>query len=400
MKGPSVAIVLASIDARAAIAASVRGFLHDLGDRGRLIVVGRCIAGRSVELATAGRFSPRRGRDALAPGSLAPVLWREGLLASDAEIVAFSTAQMLPRPGHLDALFAPMKHHAASAVGGPIAAGRDLSAVDRARCTHAPVRELLCRRCPRSATFDPPGDNAAYVRRDLDLVADSWRSGFWEIDVHRRLRALGRPIAIAHQAVVDFAGGCSLGGAMSHRLAHARRFGSGRAEGRRAGRQAGPVGGGSGGPAAPVVEDLWESARPWGADRPLAPRSPVSGGASLSLVAGRGSGGDPGAREGPGGVTARPESSRPTPWGDNGHFALNPTERWHAWTRTAREPVTSGILVVGVGSIGAQRAWAVKAARGSSLIAVVDADPARARARGRATGRSLPSRRSTTNASR
>jgi predicted dehydrogenase len=39
-----------------------------------------------------------------------------------------------------------------------------------------------------------------------------------------------------------------------------------------------------------------------------------------------------------------------------------------------------GVLVVGVGSLGAQRAAAVKAARGLRLVAVVDADPAQARA--------------------
>jgi hypothetical protein len=227
MKGPSVAIVLASIDARATIAASVRGFLDDLGDRGRLIVADGSRDG-SAELARA--VSSRVEVVTLPPGSLAPVLWREGMLASDAEIVAFSTAQMMPHPGHLDALLAPMTNDVASAVGGPIAAGRDLSAVDRAMYLLRYANYLPP--VPESATFDPPGDNAAYLRRDLDLVADSWRSGFWEIDVHRRLRALGRPIATAHQAVVEFVGGCSLGGAMSHRLAHARRFGSGRAEGR------------------------------------------------------------------------------------------------------------------------------------------------------------------------
>ena len=39
-----------------------------------------------------------------------------------------------------------------------------------------------------------------------------------------------------------------------------------------------------------------------------------------------------------------------------------------------------GVLVVGVGSIGARRAAAVKAARGLNLVAVADADPSRARA--------------------
>ena len=227
MSGPRVAIVLASIDASATIAASVRAFRAQLGDRGRVIVAD----------------GSRDGSDGIAqaesldiqvlkrnPGTLAPVLWREGLLASDAEIVVFSTAQMIPRAGHLAALLGAMDALDASAVGGPIAAAPGLSPVDRAMYLLRYANYLPP--VPESSTFDPPGDNAAYRREALDLVAESWRSGFWEIDVHARLRAIGRRIATEPAAVVEFAGGCTLAGAISHRLAHARRFGSGRSLGK------------------------------------------------------------------------------------------------------------------------------------------------------------------------
>ena len=227
MSGPSVAIVLASIDASATIGASVREFLTQLGDRGRVIVADGSRDG-SAEIAQA--VSAEVQVVDRTPGTLAPVLWREGLVASETEVVVFSTAQMIPRSGHVDALLAALDLLGASAVGGPIAAGRNLSAVDRAMYLLRYANYLPP--VPESSTFDPPGDNAAYLRRDLDLVADSWRSGFWEIEVHRQLRALGRRIATVPTAVVEFAGGCTLGGAIAHRLAHARRFGSGRSEGR------------------------------------------------------------------------------------------------------------------------------------------------------------------------
>lgn len=227
MSEPSVAVVLASIDASATIGPSVRAFLSQLGDRGRVIVADGS-RDNSAEIARS--VSANVQIVDRTPGTLAPVLWREGLLASEAEIVVFSTAQMIPRPGHLDALLGALDRLGASAVGGPIAAGRDLAAVDRAMYLLRYANYLPP--VPASTTFDPPGDNAAYLRRDLELVAHSWRSGFWEIEVHRQLRAIGRSIAIVPEAVVEFAGGCTLGGAITHRLAHARRFGSGRAEGR------------------------------------------------------------------------------------------------------------------------------------------------------------------------
>ena len=78
----------------------------------------------------------------------------------------------------------------------------------------------------------PPGDNAMYRRDRLIELADSWRDGFWEAEVHKCLRDHDETLVSAQAAIVDFVGGVSLGPALGHRLAHARRFGAGRVQGR------------------------------------------------------------------------------------------------------------------------------------------------------------------------
>ena len=62
-----------------------------------------------------------------------PELWRDGLLATDADLVAFSTAQMIPRRGWLAALVDRLRSTTGAAgVGGPIEPGRASRATDRA----------------------------------------------------------------------------------------------------------------------------------------------------------------------------------------------------------------------------------------------------------------------------
>ncbi len=65
-------------------------------------------------------------------GRLAPSLWRDGLLATGAKLVALTTAQMIPRRGWIEALKARMRQTGAAGVGGPIAPGPGLGATDRA----------------------------------------------------------------------------------------------------------------------------------------------------------------------------------------------------------------------------------------------------------------------------
>jgi hypothetical protein len=155
---------------------------------------------------------------------LVPELWREGLRAVDADLVAFSTTQMVPRVGWLRALVGRLDESAAWGVGGAIAAGHPLGAVDRAVylqrfLNYGPGMALPAR---------PSGENALYRRDRLAEVEDAWSEGFWEAEVHRRLEGRGATWAAEPSAVVDYAGSTRLGEIARQRVAHARRFGAGR----------------------------------------------------------------------------------------------------------------------------------------------------------------------------
>ncbi len=215
-------VVLAAMEGGPILEASLSAFAAEVAGAGDLIVVDGSRDGISVPDDSRIRLIRR-------PDRLAPELWGIGLESSVAEFVAFSTTQMVPRRGWLAGLVEEVQSRGLAGVGGPIAAGPGLSRVDRALylmrfASYAPP-------VPDSSTFDPPGDNALYRRSALEAVRDSWREGFWEIEVHRSLRSLGVRLGSAPGALVEFLGGASRSRAIAHRVAHARRFGAWRGRG-------------------------------------------------------------------------------------------------------------------------------------------------------------------------
>jgi len=161
-------------------------------------------------------------------GLLAPELWSAGLRAVETPFIAFSTAQMAPLPGWLDALLDGIGGY--EAAGGPIAPATSLSPTDRALYLLRYANDLPS--FPADHTVDPPGDNALYRRDTLMDVESAWGAGFWEVEVHRRLREGGGRTRMALDAVVEFLGGVQFGGALRQRVAHARHYAGDRARGR------------------------------------------------------------------------------------------------------------------------------------------------------------------------
>ena len=159
---------------------------------------------------------------------LVPELWRDGLRAVDADLVAFSTTQMVPRAGWLDGLVSRLVERSAWGVGGAIAAADRLGPVDRA----VYLQRFLMYGPDVPLPARPSGENAAYRRDRLMEVEDAWAEGFWEAEVHRRLEDRGGRWASAPGAVVDYAGSTRLLAMARQRVAHARRFGAIRASGR------------------------------------------------------------------------------------------------------------------------------------------------------------------------
>lgn len=231
-----VAVVVASIEARATIAASLRRFVEEAGARGEVVLVDASSDGTADE---AERTAPSVRVVRQAPGRLAPELWAEGLRVTRAPLVAFSTAQMIPSPGWLAALRDRLEAEGAAVAGGPIEPSRGLSAADRALYLQRYVHYMPPLPEPAGGRVEPPGDNALYRREALAGLEPLWERGFWEVEVHRQLRQRGARLAMAADAVVRFHGGTRLGLAVRQRQAHARHYAADRARQMRHGERLG-----------------------------------------------------------------------------------------------------------------------------------------------------------------
>jgi hypothetical protein len=224
----SVAVVVALTDpATPALRSRLARFADEVGPLGEVLLVDA--SGTSAGQEAAQNLANVRVISRPV-GRLAPVLWRDGLLATDAALVALTTAQMTPRPGWLSALKDQLVLTNAAGVGGPIEPGLGLSRTDQAVAllrysSYFPaINEAFLH-------IDPPGDNALYPRDCLMDVESAWINGFWEVVVHKALRDRGETLVMAESAVVTFEGGIGLRSMTRQRLRHAMRFGSGRSRG-------------------------------------------------------------------------------------------------------------------------------------------------------------------------
>lgn len=218
-----VAVIIASIDARATIHTSLEGFLRETCGRGQVILVDASRDGTANE---AERHFPDVRVIRRAPGRLAPELWRDGLSATEAPLIAFSTAQMVPRTGWLQRLVARLDETGAAVVGGPIEPAEWLSPNDRATYLLRYVNYLGP--LESSVRIEPAGDNSVYRRDCLRGLDGLWSHGFWEVEIHRALQARGERLALAGDAAVEFQGGTYLLASLRQRHAHARHYGASR----------------------------------------------------------------------------------------------------------------------------------------------------------------------------
>lgn len=160
------------------------------------------------------------------PGALVPHHWRDGIDAARGEIVALTIAQMVPAPDWLAKIRALQERF--DVVAGAIEPGSELRPIDWG--------EYFCRYAPDMLAFagreslDLPGDNAAYKRAVLELVRDSYRDGFWEPFVHKRLAANGVIHWQAPELVVFQGRSAGLRAFTAQRLAHGRMYGRQRGE--------------------------------------------------------------------------------------------------------------------------------------------------------------------------
>ena len=166
-------------------------------------------------------------------GALTPVMWGTGLRAATGRVVAFTTAQMQVSAAWAGALLGAINTGVDAGVvgtGGPIALQAPArSARADARADAAMLvrfHAFLPGRWPRvMSAHDIPGDNAAYLRAHLVEHEDLLRSGFWEVEFHRRFARAGKQLLMVPTALATAQGMADLHALREQRYAHGVAFG-------------------------------------------------------------------------------------------------------------------------------------------------------------------------------
>lgn len=160
-------------------------------------------------------------------GRLVPELWADGWRASKGRAVAFLIPECIVRPGWARALLAALAAGAAGA-GGRFSLHASASATDAAVYFLRYSMFSSPERGTREVE-DVAGDNAMYQRVALHRHASTFAEGFWEVDLHRRLRAEGERLVLTGDALAEFGGAPGLLAMAGQRLTHGRHFGAWRA---------------------------------------------------------------------------------------------------------------------------------------------------------------------------
>lgn len=155
------------------------------------------------------------------PGALVPHHWRDGIDLARGKLVALTISQMVPADDWIATIRSELE--TADVVAGAIEPGDRLRIVDWA--------EYFCRYARDMRPFEPretvdlPGDNAAYRRARLESVRELYRDGFWEPEVHRRLRVEGARLRQMPNLVVRQGRSAGFRAFTKQRWLHGRVFG-------------------------------------------------------------------------------------------------------------------------------------------------------------------------------
>lgn len=160
------------------------------------------------------------------PDALVPELWGAGLQAARGGVVAFTTSRFRVSEGWAASLLEALAGGAAGA-GGPVLLARGAGPV--ARAVHLLRYSDFAGPRPAGPVREVPGDNAAYRRRALVRDGGGFADGFWDVEVHRRLRARGEELVWVPEAETRLVGTEGLVSFLRQRFRHGARFGRYRA---------------------------------------------------------------------------------------------------------------------------------------------------------------------------
>jgi hypothetical protein len=156
---------------------------------------------------------------------LIPHLWGQGMAWARGDVVAITTSHFTPATDWLAAIRQAHAHLAAPALGGPIEApAGDVVTWATYFLRYSPY--LAYRK--EQAVADVAGDNASYKRAVLEGCPNLLEDGFWELDVHRRLRAAGKKVVFVPDIHVTLCRSFGFGTFLRQRFRHGRQFGQAR----------------------------------------------------------------------------------------------------------------------------------------------------------------------------
>jgi GT2 family glycosyltransferase len=158
-----------------------------------------------------------------APGSLTPELWSLGMAQSRGDVVAITTTHFAPEPDWASNIRRAHARLDVPAIGGAIVPPRGGRVVEWA--TYFIRYSQYLRYITEQAVPDLPGDNASYKRAVFATHPECLMFGFWEADLHRRLREEGKILMFVPEIRIIQRASFGFTGFLYQRLAHGRHFG-------------------------------------------------------------------------------------------------------------------------------------------------------------------------------
>jgi hypothetical protein len=219
-------VVVASLEARHTIAACLDRLATACAGLEHEILVCDASTDRTIDLVRA-----RAGAEQVFSypvGTLAPMLWSAGISRARGRVVALTTGHCLVTSTWASALVRAIDAGAAAA-GGPFRVAAGTGPTDWAVFYLRYAAFLPAVMGAGRIDGELAGDNAAYRRTDLARHPDVYAHGFWELDMHRVIRAEGGWLEAVPEAVCEFGRAFPFLTVARHRFAHGQHSGASRA---------------------------------------------------------------------------------------------------------------------------------------------------------------------------
>ena len=220
---PEVSVIIASVESARCIEACLDSVYRAIGSRTSEVFV--VDASRDVSADIAERVQGGAHVIRCAPGTLTPELWAEGIARSTGRVVVLTTGHFVVEPGWVANLMAALGT-GETGVAGRMELANGTSVTDWA-VFYLRYSEFLSEPGQvRHRVHGIPADNAAYDGDSIRRFVKTSDDGFWEVEFHRQLRAVGASLAIVPGAMARYGRSFPFSTIARHRFHHGRHAGA------------------------------------------------------------------------------------------------------------------------------------------------------------------------------